>query len=345
MASGFSRTKRTQVASGSSRTKRTQVASGFSRTKRTQVASGFSRTKKRRSIFAGPALLLTAVILAHGTPATPSNAAAAERRQAVAGRGPAQAPAPAAGRGRGRVFDREAIARARTIFEPTCGFCHGNDARGRAAGPDLARSLVVLNDTAGKELGEYLRTGAPERGMPAFAGLTARQVADIAEFLHERVEAARNRNPIDPMASVVGDPLAGAAYFSGAGRCSTCHSVTGDLAGIGAKYDPMTLQDRIVSPRPQGPGGRSAAPPGPSRSAKTVTVTLPSGENASGTLLFISEFAVTLIDQTGQRRSFTRAGGVPKVVVTDPLQAHLNLLRQYTDRDMHNVTAYLVTIK
>jgi cytochrome c oxidase cbb3-type subunit 3 len=295
---------------------------------------------------------LTAGILAYGTPATPSNAPAADRRQAgpappaAGGRGPAQAPAPAAGRGRARVFDREAIARARTIFEPTCGFCHGNDARGRAGGPDLARSLVVLYDTGGKELGEYLRTGAPERGMPAFPSLQPGQVADIAEFLHERVEAARNRNPIDLRASVVGDPVAGAAYFNGPGRCSTCHSVTGDLAGIGAKYDPMTLQDRIVNPRPQGPGGgRGAAPPAPSRSARTVTVTLASGENASGTLLFISEFAVTLLDQAGQRRSFTRAGGVPKVVVTDPLQAHMDLLRQYTDRDMHNVTAYLVTMK
>ena len=94
--------------------------------------------------------------------------------------------------------------------------------------------------------------------MPAFPSLAPGQVADIAEFLHERVEAARNRNPIDPMASVVGDPLAGAAYFSGAGRCSTCHSVTGDLAGIGAKYDPMTLQDRIVSPR--GAGSSSSRP-------------------------------------------------------------------------------------
>jgi cytochrome c oxidase cbb3-type subunit 3 len=264
--------------------------------------------------------------------------APAQGRGAGAG-GP---PVPAAGRGRGPVFDEAAIARARVVYEPNCGFCHGNDARGGAAGPDLARSLVVIGDTGGRELGEFLAVGQPARGMPAFPNLTQAQIADIAVFLHERVEAARNRTPKDVMASVVGDPKAGAVYFNGRGRCSTCHSVSGDLAGIGRKYDPMALQDRFVNPRS---GQRGGAVPASSRNLRSVTVTLPSGETIAGTLNFVSEFAVTLIDGAGRRRSFTRSGDEPRVEITDPLQAHLDLMRSYTDKDMHDLTAYLVTIK
>lgn len=246
------------------------------------------------------------------------------------------------GRGRGPIFDQAAIARARIVFEPLCGFCHGNDARGRAGGPDLARSLIVIGDTKGNELGPFIRAGRPERGMPPFPNLTQEQLSDIAEFLHERVQAARNRAVIDPKASVVGDPAAGVVYFNGAGKCISCHSVTGDLAGIGAKYDPMTLQDRLVNPRP---GGRGAAANVTPRAARTAAVTLPSGEIVTGRLDFISEFAVTVLESSGRRRSFTRNGDSPRVVVTDPLQAHYDLMRSYNDNDLHDLTAYLVTIR
>ena len=258
------------------------------------------------------------------------------------GRGRGGAP-PAAGRGRGRVFDEAAIARAKPVFATQCGFCHGNDARGRAGGPDLARSLVVLADTGGKELAGYIRAGRPDRGMPAFPGLTDQEIADIAEFLHERLEAARNRAPTDTMASLVGDAKAGAAYFNGPGRCATCHSVSGDLAGIGSKYDPPTLQGRIVNPRP-GAGRGQAAVVSP-RATRSVTVTLANGQTFSGTLDYISEFAVTLIDTSGTRRTFKRDGDAPKVVVTDPLQAHFDMLRTFRDKDMQDVTAYLWTLK
>jgi cytochrome c oxidase cbb3-type subunit III len=258
------------------------------------------------------------------------------------GRGRGGTP-PAAGRGRGRGFDEAAIARAKTIYEPQCGFCHGVDARGRAGGPDLARSLVVLADTGGKELAGFLRAGRPDRGMPGFPNLTDQQIADIAEFLHERLEAARNRAATDTMASLVGDAKAGAAFFNGPGRCTTCHSVSGDLAGIGAKYDPPTLQGRIVSPRP-GPG-RGQAPVSSPRATRTVTVTVPNGQTFSGTLDYVSEFAVTLIESAGTRRTFTRDGDVPKVVITDPLQVHFDMLRTLRDKDMQDLTAYLWTLK
>ncbi len=262
---------------------------------------------------------------------------------AGSGRGRGADAPPGAGRGRGRGFDEAAIARAKPVFAAQCGFCHGNDARGRAGGPDLARSLVVLADTGGKELAPYIRAGRPERGMPAFPGLTDQEIADIAEFLHERLEAARNRAPTDTMASLVGDAKAGAAYFSGPGRCATCHSVSGDLAGIGSKYDPPTLQGRIVNPRP-GAGRGQAAVVSP-RATRSVTITLANGQTFSGTLDYVSEFAVTLIDTSGTRLTFKRDGDVPKVVVTDPLQAHFDMLRTFRDKDMQDVTAYLWTLK
>ena len=273
----------------------------------------------------------------------PPSAQAPPAAQAPPGRGRGPGAPPVAGRGRGPVFDQVAIARARKVFEPQCGFCHGNDARGRAGGPDLARSLVVLADTGGKELAGYIRAGRPERGMPAFPGLTDQELTDIAEFLHERLEAARSRAATDTMASLVGDAKAGAAYFNGPGRCATCHSVSGDLAGIGSKYDPPTLQGRIVNPRPGGGRGQAAAVS--PRAARTVTITQPNGQTISGTLDYVSEFAVTVIDSSGMRRTFKRDGDVPKVVITDPLQVHFDMLRTFRDKDMQDLTAYLWTLK
>jgi hypothetical protein len=44
-------------------------------------------------------------------------------------------------------------------------------------------------------------------------------------------------------------------------------------------------------------------------------------------------------------RTWLRKDGVPAVTVTDPLQGHLDLLRRWTDDDLHNSTAYLATLK
>ena len=204
----------------------------------------------------------------------------------------------------------------------------------------------MLADTGGKELAGFLRAGRPERGMPAFPNLTDQQITDIAEFLHERLEAARSRAATDTMASLVGDAKAGAAYFNGPGRCTTCHSISGDLAGIGAKYDPPTLQGRIVNPRPGSVGlGRGQAAIVSPRATRTATVTLANGQTVSGALDYISEFAITLIETSGTRRTFKREGDVPKVVVSDPLQAHFEMLRTFRDKDMQDLTAYLWTLK
>ena len=165
---------------------------------------------------------------------------------------------------------------------------------------------------------------------------------DIAAYIHSIPssghDAVREAPVSDPG---VGDAKAGSGrYFNGAGKCSTCHSVTGDLAGIGSKDDPKTLQNALVS---GGAGGRGAVPTPATQ--YSVKVTLPSGEVVSGKLDRIDDFDVSLVEANGTHRTFSRNGNIPKVQTTNPLQAHLNMLSKITDVQIHNLTAYLVTVK
>jgi hypothetical protein len=129
------------------------------------------------------------------------------------------------------------------------------------------------------------------------------------------------------------------AYFNGAGGCKSCHSVTGDLAHIGTKYQPDQLQTRFVWPGPGGfgGGGRGAARP------QKVTVTLPNGQVIPGTVKQMDDINISIYDASGSYRSWPREG--LKVEVEDRLAGHRQLLDKYTDADMHNLTAYLVTLK
>jgi cytochrome c oxidase cbb3-type subunit III len=259
-------------------------------------------------------------------------------------------PAAAAGAiqpgGQPPAFDADAVERGRQLLGSQCGFCHGSTARGGSSGPDLTRSELVQTDENGKQLGEFLSAGRPERGMPKF-DLNREQVSDLATFLHSTIYLAANRGLYKILDIVVGDPKAGEAYFNGGGGCRACHSPTGDLKGVGARYDPATLQDRMLMPR-----GRAAAPDRPTQplyadpSAIKATVTLPSGESTTGALVRMTDFELSLYDAgAGRIRSWLRNGDVPKVVVTDPLQAHVDMLTKWTDADMHNMTAYLTKLK
>jgi mono/diheme cytochrome c family protein len=232
--------------------------------------------------------------------------------------------------------DPAAVGRGNQVYRPNCGFCHGIDARG-AAGPDLARFLVVLGDVGGKDLGPFLKSGRPDAGMTAFSGFTAEQAADISAFLHARFEESRARRPMNVNAIVVGNAAEGAAFFNGQGQCNSCHNPNADFKGIGAKYDPFVLQGRIVNPR----GGRGGPPIKPS----AVKVTLPGGQTVAGRLVSVNDFSVTLIDGSGNRRTFERDNEVPKVEITDPYQTHLDNFLKMTDEHMHDLTAYLVTPK
>ena len=240
-----------------------------------------------------------------------------------------------------RNFDMTAVDRGKAKFAMLCASCHGEDARGGSGKTeiDLVRSVLVLDDVGGKELGEFLKTGRPARKMPAFT-LPPGEVSDIAAFLHHNVTVASERGAYKYLDVLVGDAKAGEAYFNGAGGCAKCHSVAGDLKGIGSKYDPPNIQLRVVT---GGGGGRGSA--NNPATAKKATITLPNGKVVTGTLTQITPFSVTVRDASGAPQTFERDGDNPKVVVTDPLQAHLDLMRKYTDDQMHNLTAYLATLK
>lgn len=241
----------------------------------------------------------------------------------------------------GPHLDAAAVERGRKIFVPSCGFCHGNDAHGKS-GPDLVRSVLVLHDKNGDTIGPVVRDGRPDRGMPAFASFTTEQIADISTFLHSLALDVSNRFAYKIGEIITGDAAKGAAFYNGEGHCGQCHSTSGDLAHIAGKYEAEELQRRMLYPAPNIIDmflGRATKPPAPTH----VTVKLPSGETVSGTLDHQDEFTVTLHDSTGWSRSFSRDG--LKVDIQDPRAAHEALLPKYTDADMHNLLAYLETLK
>jgi mono/diheme cytochrome c family protein len=193
-----------------------------------------------------------------------------------------------------------------------------------------------MRDKNGELIATIVQNGIPDKGMPKF-DLTSANISDIAAFIHS-LGLGRGAPPV-PVNPVVGDAAAGQMYFNGPGKCGTCHSPTGDLKGVGSKYDPRTLQSKFLLPS----GGRGAVvtniPP------TTVTLTLPSSQKVDGTLDRIDDFSVSLTTADGTHRSFERDGDVPKVEVHDPLKAHKDLLRTYSDANIHDLTAYLVTLK
>jgi cytochrome c oxidase cbb3-type subunit III len=233
--------------------------------------------------------------------------------------------------GLGPRADPIAAARGQKIFSQTCGFCHGVNATG-GEGPDLVRSSLVLHDENGELIGQVVSKGRPERGMPAFPALSADQITDIAQFLHARVEAAANRFGYKLLNIVTGDAAAGKAFFST--HCTECHSAEGDLAHIAAKFGPTDLQTQFLYPVLKADDDAAAT---------TVTVKLASGETISGRLKALDDFSVLLWDSQGNYRSFDRS--VVSVDLHDPLAGHRKLLAEYTNTSMHNVLAYLVTLK
>jgi cytochrome c oxidase cbb3-type subunit 3 len=223
-----------------------------------------------------------------------------------------------------------AIERGHKSFQQSCGFCHGPDATG-ARGPDLVRSPLVAHDVKGDKIGEVIRLGRPDKGMPAMP-LTDPQVLDIAAYLHARAAEALNSGDVPskyPLEKLLtGKADAGKAFFDGAGGCKSCHSPTGDLAAISTKYSPVDLQSRMLYPR-----GKHT----------TVVVTLPSGEQVKGPLAHADDFVIALRDSSGWYRSFSR--DQVKVELQDPLVAHRNLLDKLTQADVHNLFAYLESLK
>jgi mono/diheme cytochrome c family protein len=238
----------------------------------------------------------------------------------------------------------EQIAHGQQLFRGNCSFCHGSDARGGETGPNLVRAQVVLDDQHGELITPIVQNGVPAQGMPKFP-LSAADISDIATWLHS--QPLSDRGTPSTLDILVGNAKAGESYFNGAGRCTQCHSVTGtgDLAGIGGRYEPKTIQNLIVSGGGTGSRRRSAGAPAPKPPTPTVTVTLPSGQRVTGELDHISAFVVALREADGTYRSFARQGSIPKVTITNPLQWHVDMLPKWHDAEIHNLTAYLVTLK
>jgi cytochrome c oxidase cbb3-type subunit III len=254
---------------------------------------------------------------------------------------PAGAPAGRGGRGGGgrgagprfKMYPAEAIERGLAAYNSTCGYCHGERGKGGKAGPDLIASLVTLHDEDGVQIAKFVR--APEHSKIVKIDAQDNQIADIAAYLHSRVVYASGRGQVHVSEVLVGNAKAGEQYFNGTGGCNKCHSPSGDLKGVGAKYDPPTLQERLVMPR----GGRGGGGRGP------ATLTLASGETVKGTPLLLTDFYVTMRLADGSTKTWARNHGVPKVEIVDPLQAHVDIMTRLSDTDMHNLTAYLATLK
>jgi cytochrome c oxidase cbb3-type subunit III len=246
--------------------------------------------------------------------------------------------------------DPAAAAEGKKIWATECISCHGPSARGTENGSNLVRSVIVLRDRFGSTLGPFLKKGHKMQSDRSSTVLTDDQVLMLAHFLRDRVNVTlRGSSEFEVQNILTGDPKAGEAYFNGDGKCSTCHSTTGDLKGFGGKFEPVDLQQRFLFPRNATPGGGRgggrgrAGGPSPA-TAITVTVTQPNGESVTGVLMQLDDFNVSLRDASGWYRTFARTPAL-KVVKTDPLAAHRALLDTITDKNMHDVVAYLETLK
>ncbi len=241
------------------------------------------------------------------------------------------------------IIDAAGVERGRKVYAAECVTCHGPSARGAQNGPDLVRSLVVLHDRYGSDIGPVMKKGHPLQSGAKSANLTQAQIEDLADFLHFKVTDTLRSSPLFHAQNVLtGDAKAGEAYFNGDGKCSQCHSATGDLKGVGAKYDPVDMQQKFLFPKPAfGRGGRGGGGGG---KQTMVTVTPASGPAVTGVLDKIDDFNVSLRDKDGEYHAWTRSSSL-KVKVDDPYKAHYELLDRISDKNMHDITAYLESLK
>ena len=230
------------------------------------------------------------------------------------------------------IVDNAAADRGRAVWATQCINCHGTTTRGTAKGANLVRSDMMWSDRYGSDLEPFLQKGHPtQSGMPS-SNLSKTQVEELSHFIHQRLYDTLRGSPIfNPQNVLTGNVKDGEAYFNGAGKCNTCHSITGDLAGFGKTTNAVNIQQRFVFPR--------------ARTKKlTITVTPANGVSVTGTPLHIDDFDVSLRDDKGEYHSWKRTAAL-KVVKNDPLKAHIELLDKITDKNMHDIVAYLESLK
>jgi mono/diheme cytochrome c family protein len=217
------------------------------------------------------------------------------------------------------------------LFHQNCAFCHGRDAMGGETGPDLTESKLVLSDTTGEKIAAVIHEGKPDNKMPGF-NFSSQEIKSLIAFIHAREAAAKahpgGRRGVSVEDLQTGNAQAGKEYFDGAGGCVKCHSPSGDLAGVANRYQGLQLEERMLYPR----GAKS-----------TVTVTLPAGQKVTGSLAYRDEFTIALRDSTGSYRSWPTSR--VRFTVESPADAHVELFSKYTDEDIHNLMAYLQTLR
>lgn len=235
-----------------------------------------------------------------------------------------------------KAYSPELVQSGKALFQQDCSFCHGRDATGGESGPDLTRSKLVAADINGDQIGPVVRNGRLEKGMPPF-DRSDDQIAALVAFIHTQRDNAMSaggprgkggRKGVDPSDLQTGNVEAGKQYFNGAGGCSNCHSPTGDLAGIASRHQGLELEELMIYPK---------------HAKSKVEVTLASGQMISGSLEYLDEFTVGLVDSDGVYHSWRTADVHYKV--DEALNAHVDLFSKYTDDDIHNLMAYLQTLR
>jgi cytochrome c oxidase cbb3-type subunit III len=235
-----------------------------------------------------------------------------------------------------QAYSAAQIREGEVRFGAQCGFCHGKDAAGGESGPDLTRAELVAQDTRGDKVGPVIRAGRPNAGMPAFNNLSDDELSAIVAFLHSQMdkfaELGGGRRSVEPADLATGNAAAGREYFNGAGKCSSCHSATGDLAGIGKRVQGLNLVRRMLYPSGN-----------PGSTQGRATFLLKSGQTVVAPVAAEDDFTVTVLDPLGARQTYQRSA--VQVKIDDPLSVHFDQLGKYTDADIHNVYAYLETLK
>jgi cytochrome c oxidase cbb3-type subunit 3 len=236
-----------------------------------------------------------------------------------------------------KSYSPDLVLQGSALFRQDCSFCHGRDAGGGESGPDLTRSRLVRTDVNGDKIGPIVRNGRPEKGMPPF-DRSDQQIAALVAFIHTQQNNALadasgrpgsgGRKGVDASDLQTGNVEAGKKYFEGAGGCAACHSPTGDLAGLASRYSGLELEEQMLFPK---------------HTKSKVSITIASGQTIDGILVYRDEFTIGIIDSTGAYRSWQTRDVQYKL---DPaLNAHVDQFPKYTDADIHNLMAYLQTLR
>jgi mono/diheme cytochrome c family protein len=241
-----------------------------------------------------------------------------------------------------RATDAAAVERGRALFVTRygCASCHAADIRGTDRGNSLLRSIAVMQDANGELIGRAVRASRTHAGR--FSSLTEAQLYDISQF----TKSFRNigTGPVEilkPVFPTAGDAVAGRAFF--VANCASCHAVTAgqtspalNLAGVGAGAGTNGLETRNLQQRWLNPTTNKPT---------MAVVTLANGQRLEGRANSLDELQLVMTLADGTTRTIERDGDSPRIQMTYPLAFHAELPPKLTDKQIHDVTGYLVSLK